>query len=178
MAEIKLRLFEFADIHDSLIDSVKTLIDPKTIPDPEDPDANPATILFGENVRKSRPTKISLYGTTMAVATLDEVISIKPQQMGGGKVAVVTGGLQVWIKGRNDDSERKCKHYCDVAGAYFQNKNLLNNPKVTIKPTDRDNYKWANINLAGPGKPPVFYTLGYVGFLLRILKSNTAYVIS
>jgi len=178
MTDIKLRLFQFRDVHTALINCVKTFIDPETIPDPEDPDAPSATSLFGKNVRKSRPSKISLYGTTMGVASLDTT-NMKTSGMGGGLVAEVSGGLQVWVKGRNDDSEDRCKHYCDIARAYFQNKNIIDFPGVTIKPTRKDP-KWVNINLADPRttKTPVFYTLGYVGYILTISKKRTAYVIS
>ncbi|BDZ68597.1 hypothetical protein [Methanobacterium ferruginis] len=174
--DIKLRLFQFKAVHTALVDCVKTFIDPETIPDPEDPDAPPAILLFGEkgNVRKSRPSKISLYGTTLGVASLDEA-NIKNAGMGAGEIAIVPGGLQVWVKGRSDSSEDTCKHYCDIARAYFKNKNIIDFPGVTIKPLKSKGPKWVSINLADPRttKVPVFYTLGYVPYSVTISKKKT-----
>lgn len=171
MTDIKLRLFQFNDVHTAVVDCVKTFIDPKTIPDPEDPEAPAATNILTD-VRKSRPSKISLFGDKMGIARFD-MASVKVASMGGGLIAEVSGGLEIWIAGRSDDSENLSKYYCDIARAYFQNKNIVDFPGVTIKP-GKDDPKWANINLADPRKTkvPVYYTLGYVEYTVTISKRN------
>lgn len=175
--DIKLRLFEFETIHDALITAVKTFIDPKTLPDPEDPDAPAATSLFGDNVRKTRPKTISLYGGQMGLVTLEEVPTTSPEEIGEDEIAVLKGALLPWIQGRTEKAQGKCEHYCDVAGAYFKNQDLLGIPGVTIERVQRNPYRWININLAGDGKTPVFYTLGYVGFNVNVPLNDTLYII-
>lgn len=172
-----LQLFKFPEIHDALVDSVKTFIDPMTLPDPEDPDAPEATTLFNDNVRKSRPKSISLYGEELGIVTLDDVPDTIPPGIGEDEVAKITGGLLVWIRGRSDKATTKCEHYCDVSGAYFKNQDLLGMPGVTITRVQRSPYRWTNINLADIKKLPVFYTLGYVGFEIEAYLDDIIYTV-
>ncbi|MDY9922791.1 hypothetical protein [Methanobacterium sp.] len=172
MPETTIRLFEFDEVHSAVVDCVKTFIDVKTIPDPEDPDAPPATVLF-EDVHKTRPAQVSLFEQTMGVARFDSA-SIKKSAMGGGLIAEVSGGVEIWIAGRGDEPETLCKRYTDIVRGYLKNKDIIDFPGVIIKPVKpgNDDPKWANVNLTDPRKSklPVFYTLGYVEYRVMILK--------
>lgn len=174
---IKLDLFWYDEIHDAIVEVAKTFIDPKTIPDPEEEDAPPATLLYDNFVLKALPEKVSLYGGIMGLATLDGVTSIKSEEVGEDLVATIPGTFNTWIQGKSEEAEKKCKYYCDLNAAYFRNKYLLNISGCRISVPENNPHRFARISAADKGQTPKLYTAGSTSFVVTKLIERNAYTL-
>lgn len=165
---IKLQLYGYKEVHDAIIESVKSFQDPK----------NPGPLIYNNNVRKSLPgrDKLSLYGGVLGHVSLNEVPTITDGGV-GEEVASITGELYTWIAGRDSESMERCEYYCDISRAYFKNGNLLDLPGSYI--TTPKNYpnRFTKINLADVAKKPIYYTVGSTGFLVEKDLDSTVYTI-
>lgn len=174
---LKLRLFNIPALHDKIVEKVETFIDPHTIPAPGAVDAPAATLIYNNHVVKALPRKVSLYGGVMGHVVLDDVVTVKEEELGGEKIAVINGGLFTWIQGKSEDAVSKCEHYCDISRAYFMNQKLLGLNGCAINVPERNVNRFTRINISENPKMPVFYTLGFTGFVVKKELEGTVYTI-
>lgn len=167
----KHRFFDIDVVHDALIAKVKAFIDPRTVAEPE------PTILYGKDVVKTMPNRVSLYGLIKAHVKFDDAPLIKPVEIGGDLVAEIRGGLYLWIAGKTDETQKKCERYIDISRSYFDNNDLLGIPGCTISTPEDNIMQFAGVNVADVGQKPKAYTLGCTRFVIKKEIGRTVYTV-
>ncbi len=165
---VKLQLFEYEAVHNSVISAVKLFQDP----------ADPGSPIYQGNVVKSLPG-VDKFGSFMPVlghVSLDDI----PSVISGGsgdEVAIIRGQLFTWLIGRDDQAVEKCERYCDISRAYFKNGDLLSLRDSYIQPSDNTPNQFTKINLSENPRKPLYYTLGSTGFVIEKDLDPTVYTL-
>lgn len=155
-------MYQYDTIIDALKDELTDLVDP-SIPLSE---GGTGEAIYGA-VSIGQPSNLSLYNGPLAVI----VFGSKESKTGinnQGRKAIITGAIATFIPGQNEDSVKKCLHYCDIVEyALEDNPTLLDMKGVRIQPLKQGKtQEWTSVNVSGNTKNPKICIAGGTRFII------------
>lgn len=163
----KIQLFGIPELHDAIVEAVKKFQDPLKPGDP----------IYKNNVVKALPgkEKLSLYSGVLGHVDLGDVPTVHVEA--GVEVAQFPGGLYTWIAGRDSNAISRCQHYCDIAKGYFRNGGILELPGSYITGPKDYPFRFSKVSISGPANKPVYYVVGYTGFIVEKELDDQVYTL-